>query len=391
MNVVNNYMPDRAPNNAGSRSTSLSSSLGNYGFMSSLKSGVDRGSSIVMSAKANDSDVGESSEVDKPKFKPWAAYFVLALVLLGRITLVWHRKGLAYTYGYTGIGELAGSAKFELASAYPELKNWYGLLSGLLYTIPYAGMSLFGGQLTDKVNRKLALGIVLALASLTMNVSAMFNSFAVFCLMRILHGGIHTISNPLSFSIISDYFPVEKRATANSMIQAGNYVGVAFGSISILLITMLGWRGMYTVMGCTGIVLGILSAILIKEPERGQYLDEETKRKEKLKKEEKARMLAQQGATNPMKSFYEKVTTVSNLPCAKNVLIASALRNFGGECVSTFLPVFFGRVYPAFKAEYAMINAFAVAACGMTASLASGVIADKFEKRSYMTKAWLCI
>ena len=59
--------------------------------------------------------------------------------------------------------------------------------------------------------------------------------------------------------------------------------------------------------------------------------------------------------------------------------------------VSSFLPVFFGRNFPAFKAEYAMLNAAALSICGLTASLAGGIIADKFEKKSYMTKALLCI
>jgi MFS family permease len=59
--------------------------------------------------------------------------------------------------------------------------------------------------------------------------------------------------------------------------------------------------------------------------------------------------------------------------------------------VSSFLPVFFGKVFPAFKAEYAILNAAALSICGLLASLGGGIIADKFEKKSYMTKAWLCI
>jgi nitrate/nitrite transporter NarK len=59
--------------------------------------------------------------------------------------------------------------------------------------------------------------------------------------------------------------------------------------------------------------------------------------------------------------------------------------------VSSFLPVFFGRNFPAFKAEYAMLNAAALSICGLTSSLAGGIIADKFEKKSKLTKALLCI
>lgn len=71
--------------------------------------------------------------------------------------------------------------------------------------------------------------------------------------------------------------------------------------------------------------------------------------------------------------------------------MASSLRNFGGIIISSYLPVFFLRNFPAFKAEYAMLNALAQFVCGMTASLGGGILADKFEKKSYWTKAFICM
>lgn len=59
--------------------------------------------------------------------------------------------------------------------------------------------------------------------------------------------------------------------------------------------------------------------------------------------------------------------------------------------VSSFLPVFFGKNFPAFKAEYALLNAAALSICGFVASLSGGIIADKFEKKSYWTKAAICM
>ena len=38
-----------------------------------------------------------------------------------------------------------------------------------------------------------------------------------------------------------------------------------------------------------------------------------------------------------------------------------------------------------------MLNAFALSICGLTASLAGGIIADRYESKSLMTKAYLCI
>jgi len=41
-------------------------------------------------------------------------------------------------------------------------------------------------------------------------------------------------------------------------------------------------------MGGVGILFGIASVLFVKEPERGKFLDEATKRKEARKKAEKA-------------------------------------------------------------------------------------------------------
>lgn len=278
---------------------------------------------------------------------------------------------------------------YEIATAYPQLKNWYGLLVGLVYTIPYSFFGLIAGKISDNVNRKFFLGIVLILAGATCGVTGFVDSFFMLGAMRVLHGMLNSSSNPLSFSLIADYFPPENRATANSVIQAGNYIGVGVSSFSILLITQFGWRAQYGIMAALGTLCGICTMLFVKEPERGRYLDEAAKKKEAEKKAEKEAEAAAQG--NPLAAFVKNIGVVFQLPTAKNVLIASSLRNFGGMVVSSFLPVFFGRNFPAFKAEYAMLNALALSACGLTASLGGGIIADKFEKKSYWTKAILCI
>ncbi len=53
------------------------------------------------------------------------------------------------------------------------------------------------------------------------------------------------------------------------------------------------------------------------------------------------------------------MTYVFTLPCARNVFAAGALRNFGGIIVSSFIPIYFGRNFPAYKAEFALFNAMA--------------------------------
>lgn len=264
-------------------------------------------------------------------------------------------------------------------------------MAGLIYTLPYASFGLIAGKISDQVNRKFFLGIVVMLASLTMGVSAFTTSFAVFGAMRVIHGMMNSASNPLSFSLIADYFPPERRATANSIIQAGNYIGVGVSSLSILLISSYGWKIAYGIMAAAGLAFGVGTMLFVKEPERGQFLTKAEKEKEAQKKREKEEEAAKMANVNPIKAFFDNIGVVFQLPCAKNVLIASSLRNFGGMIVSSFLPVFFGKNFPAFKAEYALLNAAALSICGLVASLMGGILADKLEAKTKWAKAYICM
>jgi len=142
----------------------------------------------------------------------------------------------------------------------------------LAYTLPFAFFGLFVGKLTDNVNRKIALGIVIALASSAMGLTGFIDSFIVLAAMRVFHGMINSSTNPLSFSLVTDYFPPDKRSTANSIIHSGQYIGSAMGSISILLIKSFGWRSTYGIMGLVSAFVSALIFLVIREPERGRFL-----------------------------------------------------------------------------------------------------------------------
>jgi hypothetical protein len=53
------------------------------------------------------------------------------------------------------------------------------------------------------------------------------------------------------------------------------------GSISILLIKQFGWRSTYGILGLVSAFTSFLIFLFIKEPERGRFLSEKEKQKEK--------------------------------------------------------------------------------------------------------------
>lgn len=43
---------------------------------------------------------------------------------------------------------MAGNVHYEMSTALPEFDNYYGLLMGAFYTIPFSILGLFSGILT---------------------------------------------------------------------------------------------------------------------------------------------------------------------------------------------------------------------------------------------------
>jgi MFS family permease len=231
----------------------------------------------------NVSESDEEIEEEKPKFgiRAWVVLLIAALV---RCLVQWQRSVFSFAFGYTGTGAQFGDPFYELSTAYPALAANYGTLTGLAYTLPFALFGLYVGKITESANRKWALAIVIALAASTMGLTGAFNSLFILGAMRVMHGMVNSATNPLSFSLIGDYFPPDKRATANSIIHSGQYCGTAMGSISILLISKFGWRATYGLMSGISLAVAAMIALLVKEPKRGVYLTKIEKQKEAEKK-----------------------------------------------------------------------------------------------------------
>jgi hypothetical protein len=56
---------------------------------------------------------------------------VLGLLMLIVISSTSQSDSFGYIYGFTGQGIKSGNAFYEIATAYPKLSQYYGLLSGM--------------------------------------------------------------------------------------------------------------------------------------------------------------------------------------------------------------------------------------------------------------------
>ena len=158
-----------------------------------------------------------------------------------------------------------------ISSMYPQMHVYYGLISSFVFSASYSTLGVWAGVLSGKMSRKWLLGISCILWSATTYFAGVVPSFAFFCLMRFCLGGFESACNPASYSLIADYFPPNYRSTANAIETAGSYVGGGIASFCVILIAKFGWQAMYRIIGGAGMIGGLLSILLIKEPARGVY------------------------------------------------------------------------------------------------------------------------
>lgn len=92
------------------------------------------------------------------------------------------------------------------------------------------------GAITSKINRVRAFGATLILGGLSQFLTGLIPNFNVLCGMRVLHGATNSATNPLTYSLVADFVPPERRATANSILSTAVYAGISLSSLSILLI-----------------------------------------------------------------------------------------------------------------------------------------------------------
>lgn len=152
---------------------------------------------------------------------------------------------------------------------YPEMSKYYGLLSGPTFSISYAVAGIFMGMLISKYNRKTLLTGACIIWSLSSIVSGTTSNFAVLFAMRFILGAFVSVTEPVGFSMIGDYFPRSLRTTAASVLGAGTYLGSAASATHLFATKAFGWRGAYLHAGIFGTVIGLIGLLTMKDPKQG--------------------------------------------------------------------------------------------------------------------------
>ncbi len=159
-----------------------------------------------------------------------------------------------------------------------------GLLHGLAFALFYTFVGVFIARLADNWNRTKLVAIGVLLWGIATAACGLAGSFATLFIARVFVGIGEATLSPAAYSMISDYFPPEKRARAMSVYTTGIYFGVGaalvFGGIVIALVERVGllelpilgsiqaWQAVFFAVGLPGVVFFLIVRLFVREPER---------------------------------------------------------------------------------------------------------------------------
>ncbi|MFZ8929521.1 MAG: MFS transporter [Gammaproteobacteria bacterium] len=159
-----------------------------------------------------------------------------------------------------------------------------GLLQGFAFTVFYTFAGIPLGRLADKKNRKAIIAVGMFLWSIMTFACGLARNFTQLFIARIGVGIGEASLSPASNSLISDYFPKDKRGKPIALYFMGVYVGVGMsfilGGLVIGMVTSVGdsivlpmlgelsaWQVTFMIVSIPGLLLVLVMAT-VKEPFR---------------------------------------------------------------------------------------------------------------------------
>jgi predicted MFS family arabinose efflux permease len=144
-------------------------------------------------------------------------------------------------------------------------------LTGVPLALFYVVFGIPIAWLADRYNRRNIVAVSLIVWSAFTAFCGFSHSYWQFLVGRIGVGVGEAGATPASTSIVSDYFPAERRPMALSVLTLGAPIGAWIGAdFAGAVAEAHGWRAAFFALGVPGIVLGILVFLTIREPKRGR-------------------------------------------------------------------------------------------------------------------------
>lgn len=298
-----------------------------------------------------------SEPAPPPAIRPLYAHYVLGILFL------------AYVFNFVDrqiISILLQPIQNELQVS----DSWMGFLSGPAFAIFYATLGVPIARLADLWVRRNVIAIGLALWSGMTAVSGLVTSFPQMAAARIGVGVGEAALSPPAHSLLADYYPVERRATALGIYSMGIHVGILFGVLAGgWLEEFWGWRRAFLVVGLPGLLLALVVRFTVREPaRRSDHPD---------------------AANETLPTTGEVVRFLVSLRSFRHLSFAAGLTACSGYAFASWAPTFLRRVHDMAGGELGTKYGLVLGIGGAIGSVLAGVMADRLGRRDVRWWLWV--
>jgi MFS transporter, ACS family, glucarate transporter len=126
------------------------------------------------------------------------------------------------------------------------------------FFIGYAAMQVPGGILAEYFGHRIIVGLAVTWWSIFTAVTAACSTFGQFAFVRGLFGIGEGPIFPSLATFIGRWFNHKEKGKASSVMLSGAFIGPVFGpAVTVALMLMFGWRGVFIIFGAAGLLLAL--------------------------------------------------------------------------------------------------------------------------------------
>ncbi len=255
------------------------------------------------------------------------------------------------------------------------------LLVGVLALVP-------AGWMADHLRRTRLLMIVVASWAVLSTASALAVSFATFFVVRMALGGASSVDNPVSSSLLADFYPPLARGRVFAVQRLSVVVGTGLGiGLGGALGEWLGWRAAYLAVVVPGLVVALLVARL-HEPTRGGMDDVVLDGAEDaVPHESPAAVLEEIEETAPhfdeggVRGYLREFRGILDIPTVRTVFFGLAVTVLGFNGIAYWLPSYLERSFDLSEGQAAAVTALVAVTAGIIGAFLGGTVGDRAEAR----------
>jgi len=237
-----------------------------------------------------------------------------------------------------------------------------GLLAGPTFALFYATLGVPIARFADRHSRRNIIAISMGLFSVMTVICGLSVQFWQLLVARVFTGVGEAGTGPAAQAVISDLYPPEKRAGAQSFYSAGLNIGLLIAFFAGGWIAQrYGWREAFLAAGIPGLILFFVVLFTVREPVRGH-----------------SEMLADDGVRPSLGAVARFLWSQRSFHW---IAFGAAMTSFGGYGATAFIPAFLVRSHHLSLSEVGFIFAGIAGVGGWIGTFLSGVIADRMGQR----------